>query len=614
MTFDRQGRSGFALEWPRLMGNVSFFSLSIAAALLMTALALPAAGQTISVTILQPAENFVVRDGATALSIHAEVQSTVPLTEVKATLASREVSLSFDSGWKGLISISGLGHGSYTLVVTARGNDGSVGSAQRTVWIDALPRLTVTAPFNGAVARPSIRVTATCEDDHPSGCAGINVEISNGVLFRGGSSIDQTISLAAYEGRIVLLWIVAQESVDFSSGVRTDVRMFRQIYVESSPFLIEVETSSAPIVDVTADRMLLKTSSTTYTIRDRSTGAETLVAQPVGNKSSAGYLTPRGAMFIDVEENADARSFAIAEWRDGQLLSFGQGNSLRVNGDYAIWTGPNATNGFVPILYRDLQAGTTVEIGSLSTTLNRGMSLGPRGAVAYSPTGAEVLLYVNGVTRQVTSETVSQKSSPVTDGASVIYRKLAPGATQYSIVRNDNGVETVLSTGTSYRLVNGWAAFERIVGNTYQVFVSSPSAGERQASNFGQHSFVETLSANGEVTYILDSRHRYLSTAGRAPIRISSALGSLIEINGVRHLILGRTLFRVRIADRGDANGDGLITAPDIFYMLNHLFAGGPAPIVQSDFNGDGALTVADVFYAINYLFAGGPGPVGGTN
>ena len=60
----------------------------------------------------------------------------------------------------------------------------------------------------------------------------------------------------------------------------------------------------------------------------------------------------------------------------------------------------------------------------------------------------------------------------------------------------------------------------------------------------------------------------------------------------------------------GDANGDGAVTVGDIFYLINHLFAGGPAPIGPGDANGDGAVTVGDVFYLINFLFAGGPPPL----
>jgi streptogramin lyase len=63
------------------------------------------------------------------------------------------------------------------------------------------------------------------------------------------------------------------------------------------------------------------------------------------------------------------------------------------------------------------------------------------------------------------------------------------------------------------------------------------------------------------------------------------------------------------ISTPGDVNGDGQVTVADVFYLINDLFAGGPAPIGSGDTNGDGLVTVSDVFYLINYLFAGGPAP-----
>jgi hypothetical protein len=59
----------------------------------------------------------------------------------------------------------------------------------------------------------------------------------------------------------------------------------------------------------------------------------------------------------------------------------------------------------------------------------------------------------------------------------------------------------------------------------------------------------------------------------------------------------------------GDSNGKNAIDVGDAFYLINALFAGGPAPLKGSDVNGDGKLDVLDVFYLINFLFAGGPSP-----
>lgn len=59
-----------------------------------------------------------------------------------------------------------------------------------------------------------------------------------------------------------------------------------------------------------------------------------------------------------------------------------------------------------------------------------------------------------------------------------------------------------------------------------------------------------------------------------------------------------------------DGNGDGVTDVADVIYLIQYLFAGGPAPLGDADGNGDGAVNVADVFYLINYLFGGGPPPV----
>jgi hypothetical protein len=59
----------------------------------------------------------------------------------------------------------------------------------------------------------------------------------------------------------------------------------------------------------------------------------------------------------------------------------------------------------------------------------------------------------------------------------------------------------------------------------------------------------------------------------------------------------------------GDANGDHTITVADVFFLINNLFAGGPAPASSCDVNGDNKVDVSDVFYLINYLFAGGAAP-----
>ena len=62
---------------------------------------------------------------------------------------------------------------------------------------------------------------------------------------------------------------------------------------------------------------------------------------------------------------------------------------------------------------------------------------------------------------------------------------------------------------------------------------------------------------------------------------------------------------------RGDANGDGVIDAVDIVYLINYLFneTSAPDPLEAGDANCDGKVDVVDIVYLINYLFGEGPPP-----
>ncbi len=62
---------------------------------------------------------------------------------------------------------------------------------------------------------------------------------------------------------------------------------------------------------------------------------------------------------------------------------------------------------------------------------------------------------------------------------------------------------------------------------------------------------------------------------------------------------------------RGDANGDDIITASDVIYLINYLYRSGnpPVPLQAGDANGDGAVGPGDVVYLINYLFRNGEPP-----
>jgi hypothetical protein len=63
-----------------------------------------------------------------------------------------------------------------------------------------------------------------------------------------------------------------------------------------------------------------------------------------------------------------------------------------------------------------------------------------------------------------------------------------------------------------------------------------------------------------------------------------------------------------------DPNNDGTVDPADVFYLVNYLFLGGPAPngpagMLSGDANGDGVVDPADIFYVVHFVFDGGPAP-----
>ncbi|MGB5105807.1 MAG: M28 family peptidase [Candidatus Zixiibacteriota bacterium] len=61
----------------------------------------------------------------------------------------------------------------------------------------------------------------------------------------------------------------------------------------------------------------------------------------------------------------------------------------------------------------------------------------------------------------------------------------------------------------------------------------------------------------------------------------------------------------------GDADNNDIVTISDAVYLINYIFAGGPAPdpLEAGDVDCNIILTISDAVYLINYIFSGGPQP-----
>ena len=61
----------------------------------------------------------------------------------------------------------------------------------------------------------------------------------------------------------------------------------------------------------------------------------------------------------------------------------------------------------------------------------------------------------------------------------------------------------------------------------------------------------------------------------------------------------------------GDADHNGFITVSDAVFLINYIFAFGPAPFTTANGDADcnGTITVSDAVFLINFIFASGPAP-----
>ncbi len=64
----------------------------------------------------------------------------------------------------------------------------------------------------------------------------------------------------------------------------------------------------------------------------------------------------------------------------------------------------------------------------------------------------------------------------------------------------------------------------------------------------------------------------------------------------------------------GDADNSGSVTISDAVYLINYIFAGGPAPnpVDTGDADCSGDISISDVVYLIAYIFSDGPAPCAG--
>jgi hypothetical protein len=491
------------------------------------------------------------------VEVVATVTSTYQLANVTASVDSVTVPLEFvrrDVGgqdmyvWNGVVPISGPSRRDIAVIVTATDLSANSTDAIVPAAFDLGPVISVSAPLDGTVARHSTKVTATCADDDPQGCASVTAYLSGRVVASGTGSIDQLVNFGPYEGRRVSLSIVAKDSRGTSSEVS------REVFVESSPQLIERAQVNGFVWDASGTRVLyLDTSDPlpTLKISDSANGSTQTVMVGAGLAEAYGFLTSTGAIFV--QEDAPFVPW-LYEWRAGVLTRLQEAASLGIAGDWAIFSRGSS------VWRRDLGAGTS----TLITNEARSSGLGPNGDVVYGigeygGRGFNIYRWRDGSVVALTNDPppTLNVAPVVTDGQIAVFCEWGDvdmNEQRYKIALHD-GTKKILLTpnmtaplpSTPYAAAGGYAAYPvEDGGQVLQIWRHGPS-GEEQLSFSSGPSTVDAIATDGTVLlrHISDDLGRYRAKPGFALQKVGSSLGRVVVRDGKFLVLLGRSVFEV---------------------------------------------------------------------
>lgn len=541
-------------------------------------------GADIQLNIVQPTAGALASE---QLAVRVSVVSLYELSSVTAQVEGRQTNLVYSgdvSTWTASLSLSGLSRGQKTLIVSAE--DVFLGAArtQQVFLVDNPPTLTVNEPTNGTVIKRQVRIDAVAGDDDPAGAL-ISVYAPNNrngsfdvLLMRGTNTVRGTAELPATNaGPSAVLFGVTD-----SSGQQRFIP--RKLIVEPSSNLVETAAAPGTIFDLTPDRFLYVSEADLISagpppppylpaygkpeprILHRLNGIIATSGQyfpdylgRLGSFSPnyfvSGYLASTGALLVGASIFPPVTLFT---WPESAPINYGEISGgttrVRVAGNTAAWI-PMLVPSVPQIVLRDMVR--TNEQFSIPTSAAV-FDLAPNLDLVYIATGhvfrsrpaSTAEPYVNRTTTQLTSSEIGDPLSIETDGTNVVFDQ---GSTVRLIT--PVGEETLTPAGTPFQTRNGWVAFTK-PGTTgqAQIWTRSPSGALLQRTFFGSSSTLESLGPNGEVTFFFNSsppslinNSRYVSLPGAQPWWVNRAQGLARWQDGKLLIILGRSVFEVRL-------------------------------------------------------------------
>ena len=297
------------------------------------------------------------------------------------------------------------------------------------------------------------------------------------------------------------------------------------------------------------------------------------------------------------------------------------------------------TTDIAPVITCDAAVNVAFGQVPLSVTLT-GSSTGATGTVSY-------IWDPNDGTTQVTGQVLPHtyvnpgEFNPIvfmTDAGAVVTRCTA--STHVSAARSTTGAAPTNDVCTAAKLIPTNTLSEAFSTTTFTQDSNEPQPCGPGIGNTAWYKFVAPSAGTASISLCSSNYDTVLAvytgacgsftnkycnddTAGCGASGTASKLTSVQMTHGITYFIqvgasggfgaapgTAQIDFTFTPGSNGDANGVGGVNSADVLYLINYIFAGGPAPLGPVDVNGDGSVNSADVLYLINYIFAGGPAPV----
>ena len=516
-------------------------SLSALVAVLMSSGS--AYAQAISVNLASPTAGQATGD---VLNVVGTAQSQFALSEAIATVqaATGPLVISNATMFTGTLDISGVPIGPQTLTVTVKDAFGTTGSTQISLIHDRPPAVSVVSPLDRSVARPAIRLAASCVDLDMYGCASITAVAGTTQLASGTTAFDQVVSLASFEGQRVNVFFTATDTAGMSTTVT------RTVFVDSSPRLFEVDAVGGQILDVDASRILYTANDA---LRIRTRGTQNDITVLASGAPSIGWLTLPGALW-----NA-------TEWNGTQAVPLPEGQWV-ANGNTACGVLPSSADRGTGVV-RDLTTGVTTTAFPASEGLYASCAdVAANGDVIIQRvdgTAMQAYRYRAGALTRV-SDGTNKTRGALSDGTNVVYEYYHSGSTagtRLFTAGNEvmlGGPGGVLSyeARAHYAVAAGAAAFvDFAAGDPLKVFLRSPAGLISQVGAFATNTHIDWGGHGNAVTQgnvihddtvsVINGGKRYLAKPGIPPDLISSSLGGARYVGSDWHVVIGRSVFKV---------------------------------------------------------------------